>query len=214
MGHGAFTYLSLGALRGWADGALDGAPDGVVTAGEAARYVERGLLELGIPGQQPVLLGDRDRVLAAGVEEEGPVLVPGGPLPRRAVPVPAPGMGPWFSDDALAASAAWGHRLPLRKTVLGRKDADDQRVPRTAYWGMIRDTEQGRRGLRTATIGTAVMGVGAAGFMGTFMAGFLADDPRWFVGTGLSVATLIGGAGATAVGNTRAEQSLQPTGRP
>lgn len=210
-GHGAFTYLTLGALRGWADGSLDDRRDGVVTADEAAHYVTRGLRAVGLPEQQPVFLGAGDRALAEGVHDVPPSLQEGVLQGPRALPLPAPGTGPWFSDDALAAAAAWGHRLPLRKTLLGRRDADDQRVPPRAYWGMIRDTEQGRRGLRTQTVGTVVAGVGALGFMGTFLGGFLADDPTWFVGTGLSVAAVAGGAGVIAVGQGNAQRALEPT---
>ncbi len=38
--HGAFSYLVVGALRGWADGALGGERDGMVTAAEAQAYVD------------------------------------------------------------------------------------------------------------------------------------------------------------------------------
>ncbi len=37
--HGLFTWLVLGALRGWADGALGSLPDGIVTMAEAQEYV-------------------------------------------------------------------------------------------------------------------------------------------------------------------------------
>ncbi|MEQ1568070.1 MAG: hypothetical protein ABMA64_20695 [Myxococcota bacterium] len=59
-GHGLFTYFSVGALRGWADGELTGARDGVVTAGEAQAYVRRALATLGQRRQTPVLEGGDD----------------------------------------------------------------------------------------------------------------------------------------------------------
>ncbi len=64
----AFSYLLLGALRGWAD---DGT--GAVTAGSALRYTQRQLR--GIPGrfdQTPALYGDSGLVLVRGVEEGDP----------------------------------------------------------------------------------------------------------------------------------------------
>jgi hypothetical protein len=39
--HGLFTWTALGALRGWADGELDGQPDGRVTFAEAQLYARR-----------------------------------------------------------------------------------------------------------------------------------------------------------------------------
>jgi len=58
VGHGAFTYFAIGALRGWADGAVDGVRDGEVTAEEAQRYVERVLARLPLTSvQHPVMSG-------------------------------------------------------------------------------------------------------------------------------------------------------------
>jgi hypothetical protein len=70
--HGAFTYYVVGALRGWADGEIDGVPDGSVTAREAEAYVSRALREAGISDQQPVWNGTAalDWVLAPAVLEE------------------------------------------------------------------------------------------------------------------------------------------------
>jgi len=62
----AFSYLLLGALRGWGDG--DG--DGDVTAGEAMHWVDGALFEL-VKGrsQQPELVGGgQDLVLGSGKE--------------------------------------------------------------------------------------------------------------------------------------------------
>ena len=73
--HGAFTYLALGALRGWADGALDGARDGSVTAAEAQDYVTRAFSAVGMPGQHPVLHGkNAEMPLTGGKLEKGPDL--------------------------------------------------------------------------------------------------------------------------------------------
>lgn len=67
-GHGTFTWSALGALRGWADGELDGMADGKVTLAEAHRYVSWTGRQLGQP-VQPGLAGDPshgDLVLAEG----------------------------------------------------------------------------------------------------------------------------------------------------
>jgi hypothetical protein len=45
--HGLFTWAMLGALRGWADGARGGLPDGMVTIGEAQSYVSDVLRHFG-----------------------------------------------------------------------------------------------------------------------------------------------------------------------
>lgn len=45
--HGLFTWTAMGALRGWADGELDGRPDGRVTLGEAQLYALRVGRQLG-----------------------------------------------------------------------------------------------------------------------------------------------------------------------
>ena len=49
--HGLFTYAVLGALQGWADGELDGSPDGRVTFAEAGASVARMPALLGRAGQ-------------------------------------------------------------------------------------------------------------------------------------------------------------------
>lgn len=54
VGHGAFTYFAVGALRGWADGVLH-QPDGRVTAQEAQEYVRQALRAVQIHDQTPVL---------------------------------------------------------------------------------------------------------------------------------------------------------------
>lgn len=72
--HGLFTYLTLGALRGWADGADGSAADGVVTVAEAQQYV----LGAGVALGRPVTpsLESRPKVaalpLAEGATEKGP----------------------------------------------------------------------------------------------------------------------------------------------
>lgn len=73
--HGAFTFALVGALRGWADGELDGLRDGRVTLSEAQAFVQRALPTLQERAQVPELLrgeGFEDLVLAEGVDEVPP----------------------------------------------------------------------------------------------------------------------------------------------
>lgn len=72
--HGAFTFFAVGAMRGWADGELDGRRDGVVAGEEARMYVQRALRGIGQNGQNPVWVGDADLLLSFGATEQGPPL--------------------------------------------------------------------------------------------------------------------------------------------
>ncbi|TNE86466.1 MAG: hypothetical protein EP330_22270 [Deltaproteobacteria bacterium] len=89
--HGAFTYLAVGALRGWADGQLDGQRDGKVTAEEAHLYVKDALKTLQINDQTPEMAvdGAKSRVL---VKAEG--LEPAPTLDPRMAEGGAPDSGP------------------------------------------------------------------------------------------------------------------------
>ena len=58
VGHGAFTYFVIGALRGWADGQIDGVRDGQVTLEEASLYVNDSLAAAQVSRQHPALLAD------------------------------------------------------------------------------------------------------------------------------------------------------------
>ncbi len=61
--HGAFTWAVVGALRGWADGQLDGARDGVITFDEADLYVQEVLRGMDVRDQRPALVvSDRAQV--------------------------------------------------------------------------------------------------------------------------------------------------------
>jgi hypothetical protein len=55
--HGLFTYFMLGAMRGWADGELDGTPNGSVTLEESQAFVRRALATLNERNQTPSLTG-------------------------------------------------------------------------------------------------------------------------------------------------------------
>jgi len=72
-GHGAFTYLSVGALRGWADGHGEAPDDGTVTPGEAQGWVAETARSLDLP--PPVLLGDTTALAwATGTTADAPLL--------------------------------------------------------------------------------------------------------------------------------------------
>lgn len=88
--HGAFTYLAVGALRGWADGQRDGVRDGRVTVEEASLYVEEGLRTLQLRDQRPERVGDGAVVLSTG-SEAAPEL---SPALAAAAPAPAGGATP------------------------------------------------------------------------------------------------------------------------
>ena len=104
--HGAFTYFVLGALRGWADGHLDGYADGQVTIAEADAYVRRSLSMARVYDQTPVVrYGQRaDYVLSSGRLEAGvDPLAPPADAPRAEVAVyevPPPHPAPSAADTA------------------------------------------------------------------------------------------------------------------
>ncbi|MCK6504477.1 caspase family protein [Myxococcota bacterium] len=72
-GHSAFSWAALGALRGWADGEVDGQRDGKVTLAEADAYAAWTRRQLGIPAREGLRGAGGDLVLVeAGALEEGP----------------------------------------------------------------------------------------------------------------------------------------------
>lgn len=90
VGHGAFTYGVLGALRGWADGAVDGKRDGVVTLAEAELYVLQMLDEVGVRSQRPELVSPVDAHELVLVERGRARFEPRPQLPRIEVGRRAP----------------------------------------------------------------------------------------------------------------------------
>ncbi len=118
---GAFTYFAIGALRGWADGHLDGRRDGTVTAEEAQLFVRDALRAIQITDQQPQLaVADADRrVMAQGRWfEEAPVLdarfggkptVETRPAPTPTTPAPTtpPPAAAYLDAEDRAAVGAW-----------------------------------------------------------------------------------------------------------
>jgi formylglycine-generating enzyme required for sulfatase activity len=106
----AFSYLVLGAMRGWGDGADGTAPDGVVDANEAVAYARKALRRLDATRQQtPEASGSATLAKSAG--EKGPdlgAMLAGSVAPGRDF---SPGFvvrppGPDPIAEALAAEAA------------------------------------------------------------------------------------------------------------
>ena len=78
LGRPAFSYLALGALRGWADASeWSGDQDGSVTAAELVAYTKEALAALVRDREQEPQLsgGAGDAILARGATEQGPDLV-------------------------------------------------------------------------------------------------------------------------------------------
>ena len=72
--HGMFSYLVAGALRGWADGAINQRPDGILTLGEAQRFVRLHTHALGSShaANESENEAQREWSLVAGEFERGP----------------------------------------------------------------------------------------------------------------------------------------------
>ena len=70
--HGLFTYFAVGAMRGWADGAVEA--DGTVTLAEAQHYVTRQLRLLGRPQDPSQPAPDSELVVVDKTLEKGPKL--------------------------------------------------------------------------------------------------------------------------------------------
>ena len=127
VGHGAFTYFVVGAMRGWADGQLDGVRDGEVTLEEASLYVTDALASAQLGSQHPtVQADDADAwVLSASSKLEAPPELDATTELRPTTPGPA-------SDsylDALERQAAAEQRLAVERArleTLHRAAVDDR----------------------------------------------------------------------------------------
>ena len=143
----AFSYLVLGALRGWGDADQDG----IVTAAEAVAYAD-GVLsdELTDRVQSPVLRGP-DRALGRG-EEAAPTPPP--PPPEPAPPLAAnPAPRPVAAPPPRPRQPLGRPRLRIR---VPRPGGERQRLPwlRRAG-GEAKEASTGTAGLLVAVIATA-----------------------------------------------------------
>lgn len=111
----AFSYLLLGALRGWAD---DG--DGQVTAGEALYYAQRKLR--GVKGRQqtPQGAGNLQLALVTGVNENAPKVVAEG------IPAETPDVEP------TPTTSGGNDKAALTLEYLQRRIVFEGRTPRQA----------------------------------------------------------------------------------
>jgi hypothetical protein len=116
VGHGAFTYFVVGALRGWADGQLDGVRDGEVTLEEASLYVTDALAAAQLGSQHPsVQGGEAERwVLSASSKLEAAPELDATTGLRPATPLPASAS----YLDALERQAAAEQRLAAERARL------------------------------------------------------------------------------------------------
>jgi hypothetical protein len=158
--HGAFTYFVVGALRGWADGEVDGAPDGNVTLDEARSYVTRGLAAAGVASQTPTLAGQaRPDALVSGRLEAAP------PIEAFAARPAAGVVGGVIAGEPPNPLAALGYRAPLRHVGGSRyADATDRTLDLGLLYGSLGGDlsgEEAQRAYRRALTPTAV-GAGLA----------------------------------------------------
>ncbi len=116
VGHGAFTYFVIGALRGWADGQLDGERDGQVTLEEASLYVTDALAAAQLGSQHPALLAETPErwVLSASDKLEGPPELDA----TTELRAPAPGPASDSYLDALEQQAQAERRLAAERARL------------------------------------------------------------------------------------------------
>lgn len=219
--HGAFTFLSVGALRGWADGEVDGARDGVVTAAEATLYVDRALERLGLGDQDPVLVGDGSAWrLAERVGEAPPRLSASWTAPAALPappPLPAPAVaslnadlrGRWDPDLVAKADALEVH-LPLDKGLLGYRDADGDRVRRGEYAQLVKATRRGRTGTTLQGVGLGTTMVGWIGVFALGTYGLAAQQPAVIGPTAASGGVALTGLALLGIGQGKIESSVQP----
>ncbi len=148
----AFSYLLLGALRGWA---TDGDQ---VTAGEAILYVQQQLR--GVPGRQqtPELFGTGEIVLTRGVVERDPTSTPEIRRPVRTPEYPPE----YFTDEAPEEVEAFEPPTPTAQPEL--REYPPARTPREGSTA---------RGFTWLGIGT---GLAAAAITGIVFGGRMMSD--------------------------------------
>jgi len=180
-GHGAFTYAVLGAMRGWADGQIDGTRDGVVTLDEAGLFVEEALRTLQVVDQRPVLTATDPGgwVLARGRLQRGPELLAlpstGAriePVPEGVVSLPPP--APAVAEPVMSE----GYAVPIRNVQRTRwEDAQGREVPLLTVMELAKRTDTGSKVARrySRNPGNQAMTLSMAGIAFTF-AGYMAVD--------------------------------------
>ncbi len=201
---GAFTWYVVGALRGWADGELDGLLDGQVTAAEAQAYVARQLAAHSELVQRPTLAGSEPeaQVLSTGAREADPfeswralrsleggeALVRAGS--RRWLPTVAAGpvAGPVVYSHPIApgASAAADRALVGSRLELGaalRLGPRGRATLGLGLWGAARDTDGLSQATRSELDGLGVSTRDSI-TVATGSLGLQAQGRRWSIGVG------------------------------
>ena len=138
--HGAFTYAALGALRGWADGEIDGQKDGAVSTEEAQTFVKRYLRELGVRDQNPQMLSKKNHRLSHKVKESAPQATTPAPSGQPFVP-PAPSggsteaafkalIGATFEEDSKKGQRNWAllNQLLLEGADINTRDFEGNTI--------------------------------------------------------------------------------------
>lgn len=213
VSHGAFTWLALGALRGWADGEIDGTRDGQVTAAEAQVYVSRAMRTVGITEQEPVLRAQRPDgwVLSTGSLEAAPAFERADFVVTAPSPASAPVVGAMrYHPDLLAAAATYDVSLPLSRGMFDLRDAAGERVRGTTYMSLVRATPEGRKAIAVRTTGIALTAVGWVATMGFGFAALASEDGTLLVPAAGGVAALGAGIGLTLGGQTGIQNAVLP----
>ncbi len=133
--HGAFTFAVAGALRGWADGQLNGEADGTITLEEAQLFVRKVLRTVDIREQRPELAAADmqdalttlpiDALEAAPPPEVLQALARGAQAP--APPPPSEDASPAYDDvDPGSEDPQEPSPLPIASLAQPSQSADDE----------------------------------------------------------------------------------------
>ena len=142
----AFTYLLLGALRGWADGGT-----GEVRAEDAVLYARQQLR--GVPGRQqtPEIFGPGEVVLVRGVSEPDPVQV-------------------WREEEARRREAELLAESEIEEATEEMEVAEEGKGAEVIELVEVEKRERG-----SIAWGPVVMGVGGAAILGAVVTGVVSQ---------------------------------------
>lgn len=221
----AFSYLLLGAMRGWGDANADGR----VTTGEAHAYTQAALAATARDRvQSPTLVGSADVPLSEAAREAAPALAPiVAGLDRRAARAPerasaerSPSTAPKTArlrleglDDGaytLVATAADGERRTCKNGLGGLRSCVIDSIPPGRLHLRV---EGDARYEETTTVGDETMLVSVDGATGWYGVATIGSAVAWFTGAGLAMGTgagaadtssaeLVSGLALTAIGGT------------
>jgi hypothetical protein len=115
-----------------------------------------------------------------------------------------------WDPDLLRTAAGLQIDLPLRKTMLGFKDATGDRVRQDDYMRLVRATERGRRSIGLRTVGLVVTPVGWFGAMGFGAAALASEQPGYAAPAAAGLATAIGGIVLLVAGQQGIQHAVEP----